>query len=355
MLKIRLCPECGVPRSTTKHNAWLSNGAILEDNDPDHRVVFIESDSLRDTFSGVEKIVGVPIEHIIIESQRRSTYESVDRSLPAALKPIVRWTATGLITRYLMTVGKLNGKGDLELISFRRRKGEDDYIKLRIREPFSLPHFCGNFAGAMEAVEGREISVTYEETAPDEFELTAHISTHPVELQERLQRNTPRYKPGGIKLPRCTTCGGPAILSEYTWLVDRGVIRSRKSGRRMIVTSTATQEAIMDEITRELGDPVTQAVVDAQRSLVVSGLFSSEEIKEVDDFRTQFAYRGLGNVVEIEFEQDHLHMRIENPCLHAMVVGLIQGLFEKASGGQSDLDWETTEDGDLVAEVHSRK
>ena len=158
-----------------------------------------------------------------------------------------------------------------------------------------------------------------------------------------------------IELPRCGICGGPAIISEYAWRLDRGVIENKNNGRRMTVVSTATQDAIMDELIRELGDPVTQAVVEAQRSLVTSGFFSSGEITGTDDFRNQFAYRGLGNLVEIDLDHDHLHVRIENPCLHAMVVGLVQGLYEHASGGQSHLEWETTADGDLVVDVRSRK
>jgi hypothetical protein len=355
MSDIKLCPECGVPRNISKHNTWLSNGTILEDNDPDHRVVFIENDSLRDAFAGVEKILGISIEHIIVESQRRSTYESVIRTLPVPLKLLVRYTATGLIARYLKKSGQVNGKGAIEITSFQRRKGKGDYIKLRIREPFSLAHFCGNFAGAIEGVDKREVNVTYEELAPDEYELTAHMSAHPRGLQERLQRKAPHYKPGDIELARCGTCGVPAVISDYEWLWDRGLIVNKKSGRRMIVVSTATQDAIMDELIAELGDAVTQAMVDAQRSLVASGFFSTDEIKGTDDFRTQFAYRGLGNIVEIDFDQDHLHVRIENPCLQPMVVGLIQGLYEGASGRQSNLEWEATADGDLVVDVSLKK
>lgn len=354
MSNIKLCPECGVPRDVTKHNVWLANGIILEDNDPDHRVVFIESDSLRDTFKGVEEILGASIEHIIIESQRRSTYESVTRTLSAPLKLIVRYTATRLIIRYLIKSAQVSGKGAVEIVSFRRRKGKDDYITLRIRKPFSLPHFCGNFAGAMEAVDGREVSVTYEEVSPDEYEVTTHISTHPVRLRDRLLRKAPRYKPGGMELSRCGTCGGPAIMNEYAWSLDRGVIENKKSGRRMTIFSTATQDAIMDELIKEVGDPVTQAVVEAQRRLVTAGFFSSNEIADTGDFRTQFAYRGLGNMVEIDLKQNRLHVRIENPCLHAMVVGLIQGLYDATSGGQSRLEWETTADGDLVVDVRSQ-
>jgi len=353
--RIKPCPECGIPQRITKHNTWLPNGTILEDNNPEHRVVFIENDALRDTYLGVEKMLGVPIDNIITESQRRSTYESVDNALPGFLKPILRWTGTRPITRYLIDQAKLDGKGAVELVSFRRRKRKEDYIKLRIREPFSLPLFCGNFAGAMEAVDGREISITWEETAPHEYELTAHISTHDVELKERLKRRPARYKPGDTKLHRCEVCGVPAIMSRYAWRLDRGIIENKTTGRRMIIISTATQDAIMDELVKELGETIAQAVVDAQRKLIASGFFSREEIKEADDLRLEFAYRGLGNLVEIDFDHDHLFMRLENPCLNEMVAGLAQGLYEQASQRKSRLDWEIVENGDLVVNARSRE
>jgi hypothetical protein len=349
-----LCAECGAPHFVTKHNTWLPNGTILEDNRPDHRVVFIESDSLRGTFEGVERIMGIPIESIIVESQRRSTYESVSNSLPGPLKAILKRIGTKAIIRNQMRIGKLNGKGDLELISFRRRRGEDDYIKLRIREPFSLPHFMGNFAGAFEAVDGREMSVTYKEIAPGDYELTGRISQHDARFEARLQRKPPSYKAGDIELPRCGTCGGPAILSNYVWHLDRGVIENRNSGRRMIIVSTATQEAIIDELINELGDDIGDAIVEAQRNLVVEGFFSIEEVKGVDDFRTEFAWRGLGNVAEIDFDVDHLQMRLENPCMNQAVAGLAQGLYEFSSGRPGKLEWEITEGGDLAINVQPK-
>jgi hypothetical protein len=355
MAKTRFCPECKVPRSVTKHHIWFPNGTILEDSNPDHRMVFIESESLRDTFVGIEDIVGISIARIITESQRRSTYESISQALPAPVKAIVRWTGTGLISRYIANIGRLTGRGDIQVLSFKRKKGEDDYITLRIREPFSLPHFCGNFAGAMEAVDGREVDVTCREVAPEEYDLTARISTHPLEFKERLQRKAPLYKPGHLELPRCGTCGGPQVLSEYVWHLDRGVIENRGSKRRMVFVSTATQEAIIDELQAELGDSIIQAAMEAQRKLLASGFFSSDEIKDVDDFRTQFAYRGLGNLTEVELDQDHLHFRLENACLHPMVAGLVQGLYERAFGKESDMEWEVTSDNDLVAEVRQKR
>jgi hypothetical protein len=34
-----------------------------------------------------------------------------------------------------------------------------------------------------------------------------------------------------------------------------------------------------------------------------------------------------------------------------MVAGLLQGLYERAFGRESDMEWEVTPEGDLIAEV----
>jgi hypothetical protein len=354
MSKIKMCPECDVPRRINKEHIWRPNGTIVERKNPDHRMVFIEHETLIETFKGIEEIIGIPIERIIIESQRKSTFDSVDHMMPAAVKAIVRWVGTRLIARDIAGLGKMNGMGDIELVSLRRTKGKADYITLRIREPYSLPHFCGNFAGAMEAVDRREVGVSYKEIAPDEFEVTARISSHPLELKERLQRRVYRYKEGHIGLEECPVCKGPMILSQYIWHLDRGVIEGKTSGRRMVLMGPATQEAIIDELEIELGDSIPQAVVEAQRRFARTGFYSLEGTGSEEDFRLHLAKRGLGNLREIEWDESRLSVRLENPCLHLVLAGFIQGLFELASGSEAEMKWELAEDGDLVVEVTPR-
>jgi hypothetical protein len=351
MSKNKICPECGVPRRINKEHIWRPNGTIVERKNPDHRMVFIERETLVETFKGIEEIIGIPIERIIIESQRRSTFDSVDHMLPAAVKAIVRWAGAKLIARDIASLGKINGMGDIRLASLRRIKGRDDYITLIIREPYSLPHFCGNFAGAMEAVDRREVAMSYKEIAPDEYEITANISSHPLELQERLQRKTYRYKEGHIALEKCPVCGGPMVLSQYVWHFDRGVIESRTSRRRMVLIGPATQEAIIDELEIELGESIPQAVVEAQRRFARTGFYSMDGIGSAQDFRMHLAKRGMGNLQEIEWEENRLFIRLENPCLHLVTAGFIQGLFELASGSEADMVWELAQDGDLTVEV----
>jgi hypothetical protein len=317
-------------------------------------MVFIERETLVETFKGIEEIIGIPIEHIIIESQRRSTFDSVDHMLPAAVKAIVRWAGTRLIARDIADLGKLNGMGDIKLVSLRRKKGKADYIILRIREPYSLPHFCGNFAGAMEAVDRREVAVNYKEIAREEYEVTANISSHPLELQERLQRKTYSYKEGCIPLEECPVCEGPMVLSQYIWHFDRGVIEGRTSRRRMVLIGPATQEAIINELEKELGDSIPQAVVEAQRSFTRTGFYSMDGIGSTQDFRLHLAKRGMGNLKEIEWDESRLFVRLENPCLHLVIAGFIQGLFELASGSEAEMEWELAEDGDLTVKVTSK-
>jgi len=351
MSKIKICPACGVPRRINKEHIWRPNGTIVERKNPDHRMVFIERETLVETFKGIEEIIGIPIERIIIESQRRSTFDSVDHMLPAAVKAIVRWAGARLIARDIAGLGKINGMGDIRLVSLRRKKGKADYITLHIREPYSMPHFCGNFAGAMEAVDRREVAVDYKEIAPDEYEVTANISSHPLELQERLKRKTYSYKEGHIALERCPVCEGPMVLSQYVWHFDRGVIENRTSRRRMVLIGPATQEAIIDELEKELGDSIPRAVVEAQRRFARSGFYSIDGTGSAEDFRMHLAKRGMGNLKEITWEENRLFIKLESSCLHLVIAGFIQGLFELASGGEAEMEWELADDGDLTVEV----
>jgi hypothetical protein len=317
-------------------------------------MVFIERETLVETFKGIEEIIGIPIEHIIIESQRRSTFDSVDHMLPAVVKAIVRWAGTRLIARDIADLGKLNGMGDIKLVSLRRKKGKADYLTLLIREPYSLPHFCGNFAGAMEAVDRREVAVNYKEISREEYEVTANISSHPLELQERLQRKTYSYKEGRIPLEECPVCKGPMVLSQYIWHFDRGVIEGRTSRRRMVMIGPASQEAIIEELEKELGDSIPQTVVEAQRRFARTGFYSMDEISSTQDFCLHLAKRGMGNLKEIEWDESRLFVRLENPCLHPVIAGFIQGLFELASGSEAEMEWELAEDGDLMVKVTSK-
>ncbi len=349
----RLCKVCGTPRRLTAEHEWLGDGTIVQRENPDHRMIFIETENIARTFGGVEEIINMSIERIIIEAKRRATFDFVDHTLPGIVKAIVRIIGLRPVVRDISNLGRVMGYGDIKLVSLHRMHGKDDYITLSITEPYSLPLFCGDLAGAFNAVNRRQVAVSYERTNGDAYEVTGHISSHPVELRDRLRTRAYSHKPGDIVLERCAKCGGPRALSEYVWHPDRGVAIHRERGRRMATLGPAALDAVIDDLQDELGETIPAVIIEAQKRFIKTGFYGLEEIASIELFRKELAIRGLGNLCEVEWVEDHLNIRLENPCLHPVIAGLILGFFELASGSEGKVDWTTMEDGDLIVKVSS--
>jgi len=314
-------------------------------------MIFIESDNILEIFNLVDELVGISLEKIVIESQRKSTYDYVDKILPGLARKIMRATSIKPMVRNLTMLGRTFGLGDVSLLDMHVKGGEGDFVKLGIRDPFFLPAFCGMVTGAMEVVSGHDCSVSYQEISPGYFEVTTFVSTHPKELAERLQWRQYTSKPGDVRLEKCPGCGGPRILASYDFNLAAGVITRRASGRRMIIDGPAEFEAVLDELERELGEDVSEMLIEAQRRFVLGGFYDAGEVKELDSFRDHLALRGFGNLKEIDFANGRLRLILENPCLHLLLVGLAQGLFELVFSREGQVDWELAADGDLVVEV----
>ena len=347
----KACPECDVPKRLIKEHRWLDDGTIVQNKDPDHRMVFFESGNINGTFGNIEEIIGMSIERIVIEAKRRATFDFVDHMLPGVVKAILRMVGVRPIIRNITSLGSVMGYGHIELVDIRRVHGKGDYATMRVTEPYSLPLFCGDLAGSFNAVDQREVGIDYEKVSPDIYDITGHVSKHPMELKGRLQTKPYTHKAGDIELERCSTCGGPMALSQYEWDMGRGVIENRSSRRRMAMLGPAALDAIFEELEKELGENIPEVVIEAQRRFVKEGFSSSQEVRDIEDFRNELAFRGVGNLKEFEAEKGGLRVRIENPCLYLMLVGLTQGLFELAFGREGDVEWELAEDGDLTIRV----
>jgi hypothetical protein len=351
MAKIKLCKVCGVPRRFIKEHAWLDNGTIVQRENPDHRMIFIENQNIQSTFQGVEEIIGMPIERIITEAKRRATFDFVDHMLPGIVKAIVKRVGVRPVVKNVTGLGMVMGFGNVRLDHIRRVHGKGDYVVIRCKELYSVPLFGGDILGTFNAVDGRETGVTSEQIGPEEHLITAHMTPNPIELQERLQTKEYTRKPGDIKFDPCPKCGGPMALARYKWHTDRGVIISQTSGHRMIAIGPASLDAVVVELEKELGDTIPRVVVEAQRRVVRGGFYPIEEARSQEALREALALRGMGNLREITWREGGLHFHIENPCLIPVLVGLVQGIFEMVTGRDSEVNWEVTADGDLTVDV----
>lgn len=347
MNQVEICPECRVPKHITSEHMWLNNGVIVQSRDSRNRMVFIECENLGPLFRGVQELIGVPIEHVLVTAKRRAVRSYLESLIPGVTKELLRrreidWRP---VNDGLRLTAALDGYGKFELMDYRFEKDVNDYVVETIREPYSVPLAAGDMAAAFEILFGCELGTEYRELAPDLYELTCYVCSHPQELKGRLRFRHFPLREGDIELKRCASCGGPLALSHYRWYPERGIIMGSTTGRRMILTGMEI-DAVFSELENELGETLPETVIEAQRRFVRSGFYSIEGMGRLD-MRDQLAMRGLGNLRELRSNEKGLYFRIENAFLHLMVVGLVQGLYEMTYDIDTNLEWSFSEEGEL--------
>lgn len=78
-----------MPLMISREHIWGSNGVISLAESAHNRMVFYESETIDRLFRGIEGMIGIPIEHIAIESRRRETRRFIERSLPPEARNIM--------------------------------------------------------------------------------------------------------------------------------------------------------------------------------------------------------------------------------------------------------------------------
>jgi hypothetical protein len=257
----------------------------------------------------------------------------------------------GVFTDPVMRYCHILGYGKYESLDSRYERDSGDYSTFRIQEPFSVPEAAGSLVGAISAIVGGEHAVTYEEISPGLYEFTTSWTEYPEVLVERLQAIPYSHRDGDLELERCSTCGAPAALSEFKWFLDRGLIISKHTGRRMAILGPELLDVVFKALEAELGETIPNVVVEAQRRFVKTGFYSIDEVSDEGDFRAQLALRGMGNLREINMDSRGMHMRIDSAAGYLLTVGMVQGLFEMALDVDSNVEWELSESGDLEVEI----
>jgi hypothetical protein len=353
MTEIKVCPVCGVPEYITSEHLWLNNGDIVQKRDQVARLVIMESENIDPLLQNIEEIIGVPIEHIVITTVRRAVRSYVSRIVPDDVKDLIQKKEMDPvpIALAMIDVAKMMGHGDQEYVDYRYKGDKDDYYIVKMIEPYSVPMVSGTIAGAVEAVFSRSEGVTYEQESPTVYKVKSVPSAHPEELKQRMHMERYQHRDGDIELERCEACGGPKALSAYQWHVDRGVIIDQNSKRRLVMMGPEEVERIFVELKNELGETIDQVIVEAQRRFTKSGFYSISDANTEEDFRNLLALRGMGNLKEIVYHKNGMHMRLDNAALPLMGVGMMQGVYEKFTGEPSSVEWEFSEEGNLEIAV----
>lgn len=365
--RIMVCDDCGVPLLISGELSWESNGVILSRSSPGSRWTFFESENFDPLFRDIEELIGVSIENIVMEARRSESRRYVAKLFPPEAREVFSsWdekkalTAgereemfrkaeriTDIIYDFCRACGYAAGSpGELW-----EKKADRPWRTSEARNPYSTSLFHAECLGACEALEGRDLWVDYE-LRDGVYHVSYYPAEHPLELKGRPDGGRYEFKGGNIQYELCPGCGVPREISRYHWDLEQGTITDGGTGRRMAVIGSQALNAIVYALVDELGEEVVKTLIEASRRFTKSH-WSNEDWKRTGaDFQRIFSLRGLGNVVKFEGDRKHLTMRIQNSCLHLLLLGTIQALVELAySTDASTCSWEYFPDGDLEVTI----
>jgi hypothetical protein len=357
LIPVDFCGECKVPLPVIQGQTWLNNGDIIQRANPSARMAFIESENLDPLIKNISDIIGVSIEHLIINISARGNEIYLRQLIPKEVKKMFKAKQLEVMPfiEGITTLAQMYGVAKYDLLGFRYAGDTGDHITHRITGPFCLPMTIGAYAGAVSSVVGDEIAVSCKEISPGLFELTARGTEYPAELKDKLRMPVYRHRDGGIELERCKTCGGPRAMHGFRWSLDQGNIINQLTGRRMVVLGPAELDPIFTALEAELDDTIPSVVIEAQRRFVKTGFYPIDLLESEENLRTQLALRGVGNVREVKLYRKGARLRLDNACLHLLTIGLVQGIFEMTFDVESNVNWEVSKEGDLELEIVSKK
>lgn len=370
---MKRCGGCGVPSAIGKDYGWEPGGVIRGKRDPDLRLVIYEPEAVNLAFKAVEELIGMPVDHLIIESRRRWTKKTQEAAFPLWFRKGVHFATDHLtgdnllgrtigrpITAFLKTLnikvnnmGRAMGFGNISLGSLWEKGVKYPHRENVIHNPYSLPLYMGDNLGATEGWEFRDMQNRYEQTSSNTYRVTTFEAEHLVELQSRLQPKRFPIKPGDISYVRCTKWGTPQEVARFQWDEAGGTVTDPNLGRRVVFTDPHSLEAVFDDLVAELGEEIRDAVVKSQRRHFKSNeIHGSLHWNEPPQLKGVLALRGFGILVLLESDRHGLHAIIENGSLHLMLASMLQALLELSSGNDaSELSWAFKEDGDLEISV----
>ena len=348
MSSLKTCKTCGVPLRFGKDHSWNSDGTITQRRDPDHRMILFDCKSLDTLFANIEQLIGMPIEKIIIESKARATRDYVARQIIGVKGTAARLVGIGRVVGRVIEQGRLLGYGDITNRNFDWKRGS---MLCEVGHPYSLPLFCGDLLGSIEAIRKLSGRCTYEETGPGRYMIETHAAEHTPELQDRLMPRLPARKPGDVKREKCPGCKAPQEVSRFKWDLEKGTIVDSETGMRLAMFGPVGLQVIFDELESELGESIPETIVEAQRRQVDKRLDRGWKLNDPANMSRWLSLQGMGNLISMSPEGEKLVIAIQNVTVPLVLVGTALGIFEAYSGSAGSAEWDIAGDGDLTIKL----
>ncbi|MBN1289922.1 MAG: hypothetical protein JXA49_09835 [Actinobacteria bacterium] len=352
MAKQRYCEECGVPRLLYRELTWRTNGTIIETKDPEHRMLFSESENLDGLFDEIEKIIGIPIEKFVIESKRRVAKDYLEKMIPSFVLRLLYTFRPGLIVDRMTLICEAHGYGKIQSSEVCKHTERGAYQATVIDHPYSILCYRGDNLGGMEASTRRDCTSRVTEVGDDKYLLELWAGNHPPELKERMKVREYPVEEGNIEFKRCSRCDTPLAVAAYDFNLDDGTIINPENGTRMAIFGPVGLEAVFTALEEELGDMIPETVIEAQKRYTREHFRVEDWVAGEEHLRRMIAMRGYGILKSYEADLEHFAATIHNPVVIPLIVGMAKGIFEKAMKIDSSVhEWSISEDGELRVNI----
>lgn len=342
---LRRCRSCGAPRVFRLFGRWNPDGTITAKAYNDIlRVAFVEYGEINGLIDGISTRIGFPIHRIVAEGERKANRSSTDELL-SSFGGILRLLSHSFLgapfaVGITIDLAKGLGHGRAEVIEHRRGKE----IRVRIVDPYSVPLAAGDLWGTYEAHFIMTASA-YWENEPGAVVITIEREQDKMVWDDptRLALKKMPTQPGSIEYERCPRCGVPTQMTDaITWDTDKGIIRNKVTGRREVMIVVETINAVIRELTGELGDDIPKMVCEIEQDYMTGVLGDNLPQPSPDAYsRLLSGMRlfGQGNPVEVTRDERLLTVRIDNPFCDPILAGKVAGCYQALEGVTAEVAW----------------
>lgn len=345
---MRYCPRCGVPRMLINEHNWDPSGTISLARDATHGMVILDNDALDHILDSISERIGLPLDPIIVEAKRKSARHFMDALLSGLKGVVVRNFAGRKVYEQLAKQVNMLGSGNATMADYRRRR----YLEGVVSDPFNGPCIAGDICGAFESVEGctAEAEFHYD---PDGL-LHIRISRgegHRPEYTDRFSFTPAPPVSGRNIYELCPVCKAPLALgAQYSFDMDRGIIRENKTGHRVILIGVMTLNNLFGELESELGWEIPRMIMEIEKDRVAEMI--RRKGKDLDSseqgylrYAKTLQLRGMGNGSTVKTSGAAVTVRIDNPYFEPLIAGFIAGFYEATAGKTAAASWTDATDG----------
>ncbi len=351
-----ICPTCNVPGIWAKDSVLDGDNTSVGKKIP-MRGIFYEAGEIEHFIRGMEESLGVSLGRVVFSAHKRAVRRFFSSALGGITGSLARVLTPHLIYRQQAEAAPDFGVGRVIVAGYRR----GGPLEVEATNVWDKRLFAADVAGAFEAVEGVGCEVDTEK-AGGTYRFTARRGGE--EVPEYTGRLIPLtgVLSGERAYPRCHACGAPISFQVFSWDLERGEVRERDNGLRVVHRTVACFDGLLHGMEIERGEELHELAIRTQadyvRDMIVSGAYDIDGETRIDTGRKYFDYLGLirrrcmGNPVNFDYGPGSLRVSIRNPANEALVTGRVLGTFEGVEGSKG-LAGSSSSGGTLKVEVSS--